>query len=188
MEEQVICPFCFTEIIWDEELGPEELCPHCGSDLGNYRTLQFGVGSEDELEEDEDEDKEEAVHAPAKQSEWSDEEDSEESDHTEWLEKGEGYRQTNTAWLAAENTLQGVIDDQAEAPECPVCRQYMLETGTQTISEQQFVPAIAPSIGGPVLPTPFQVIWYLCPGCFHTSSQLSQADRDLMVKRLASKE
>ncbi|CAH0117869.1 MULTISPECIES: hypothetical protein [unclassified Paenibacillus] len=38
-----ICPWCQTEIVWDEELGPEEECPHCNNELTGYRTLQIQI-------------------------------------------------------------------------------------------------------------------------------------------------
>lgn len=34
-----ICPWCDTEIVWDEEIGPEHVCPHCENELGDYRSL-----------------------------------------------------------------------------------------------------------------------------------------------------
>jgi hypothetical protein len=27
-KDEVICPWCHTEIVWDPEIGPEEECPH----------------------------------------------------------------------------------------------------------------------------------------------------------------
>jgi hypothetical protein len=38
---QTICPWCDAEIVWDEEIGPEEMCPHCFNDLGNYRSVSL---------------------------------------------------------------------------------------------------------------------------------------------------
>ena len=40
---------------WDEELGPEQHCPHCGNELSGYRTLKLGVDDEDEADEVEEE-------------------------------------------------------------------------------------------------------------------------------------
>lgn len=185
MEEQVICPWCLTEIIWDEEIGPEELCPHCGSELRNYRSVQLGLGGDEQQDEEVDDDDEDNH---AQKDEWTDEEDAEDTNHKRWLEQGEGYRSGNTALFAIESTVQRIVDDQEEAPECPACRTYMVEAGIQTIGDQQFTPAKAPAIGGPVLTAPFQVVWYVCPACFHTSSLLSQRDRDQMITRLTPNE
>lgn len=41
--EPTICPWCDTEIVWDEEIGPEEECPHCNNELKGYRTLQLQI-------------------------------------------------------------------------------------------------------------------------------------------------
>lgn len=39
-EHQVqVCPWCQSEIVWDEEFGPEKTCPHCYNELTDYRTL-----------------------------------------------------------------------------------------------------------------------------------------------------
>ncbi|OBA07918.1 hypothetical protein A9P44_00775 [Paenibacillus polymyxa] len=45
--EMTICPWCNMEIIWDEELGPEEECPYCHNDLKGYSDL---TDEEDESE------------------------------------------------------------------------------------------------------------------------------------------
>lgn len=52
--ETTICPWCHTEIVWDEELGPEEECPYCHNELKGYRTLNINIGDE-ENDEAEDE-------------------------------------------------------------------------------------------------------------------------------------
>jgi len=36
---QQICPWCQSEIVWDEEFGPEKTCPHCYNELSDYRTI-----------------------------------------------------------------------------------------------------------------------------------------------------
>jgi hypothetical protein len=40
---QQICPWCQSEIVWDEELGPESTCPHCYNELGEYRTMSIPI-------------------------------------------------------------------------------------------------------------------------------------------------
>lgn len=54
MTTSAVCPWCQTEIVWDEELGPEEVCPYCENELGDYRTIDV------ELEQNEDEAEDEA--------------------------------------------------------------------------------------------------------------------------------
>jgi len=177
MHEHDICPWCLTEIVWDEEIGPEEHCPHCENELSGYRTVQIG-GSNEEHNHIKDQQEEE----------WLENDGSEEHEDALWMEQGEGYRHADKAWLAAQSTLQGIINEQDEAPECPSCREFMLETGSQHIDKEQFKPAIIASTGQPVLEAPFNVIWYVCPACFHTSSKLSAESREAMLKRLTPKE
>ncbi|WP_152381020.1 hypothetical protein [Paenibacillus brasilensis] len=50
--EMTICPWCNMEIIWDEELGPEEECPYCHNDLKGYSDIN------------DDEDESESASAP----------------------------------------------------------------------------------------------------------------------------
>lgn len=51
-----VCPWCQTEIVWDEEVGPEETCPHCFNELNDYRSLHVRLdGDELELADDDDE-------------------------------------------------------------------------------------------------------------------------------------
>lgn len=202
MEEQQMCPWCLTEIIWDEEIGPEKHCPHCSNELSSYRTIELGY-DEDEVEEDE---YEQAVHAlkvsdarkanQQHQNNLPEEDEAEEEDydysddpnHKRWLEQGEGYRSADGARFAVEETVQRILDDQDEIPECPVCRTYMLEAGTQVYNESNFESRIAPTIGGPILPTPFSLHVYVCPACYHTSSMLSQKDREGLLERLTPDE
>jgi glutaredoxin len=206
MEEHLICPWCLTEIVWDEEIGPETHCPHCDNELSAYRTIELGY-DEDEVEADEHERSVQALkindtrraakqNGEFEQDEWSEDEAAEEEEddysddpnHKRWLEQGDGYRSADTARFAVEETIQRVLDDQEEIPECPVCRSYMIEAGVQTVGDQQFEPRIAPSLGGHVLTTPFKLSLYVCPACYHTSSLLSLADREQMTKRLTPNE
>ncbi|WP_308737499.1 hypothetical protein [Paenibacillus sp. AR247] len=55
--ETTVCPWCQTEIVWDEELGPEDECPYCHNELKGYRTLSIQLGA-DEEEADVDEEHE----------------------------------------------------------------------------------------------------------------------------------
>jgi hypothetical protein len=54
-----ICPWCQTEIVWDPELGPEEACPHCFNELGDYRSISLKLKNSGQnlmlSEEDEEE-------------------------------------------------------------------------------------------------------------------------------------
>ncbi|MDF2724318.1 MAG: hypothetical protein K0Q59_3993 [Paenibacillus sp.] len=51
-----VCPWCHTEIVWDEEIGPEDTCPHCFNELNDYRSLRVHLDGDDlELTDDDDE-------------------------------------------------------------------------------------------------------------------------------------
>lgn len=177
MEEKQICPWCHTEIVWDEEIGPESHCPHCDNELGGYRTMKVGLGEgESDGAESNDAD------------DWLDEEDDEEEEEQRhgWTDEDDGFRGASRSSIAAEGAVQRILDEQREVPECPVCREYMLEAGEQQVGGEQFSPAVPSSLGIPILPNPFRVIWYICPSCYSTSSQLALEDREEMLVRLAS--
>lgn len=58
--EPTVCPWCQSEIVWDEELGPEEHCPHCANELKGYRTLNIDLNDDEEYTEHSDEEAYEA--------------------------------------------------------------------------------------------------------------------------------
>ncbi|MCM3628966.1 hypothetical protein M3194_16595 [Paenibacillus glycanilyticus] len=168
MEEQNICPWCYTEIVWDEEIGPEKHCPHCENELSGYRTMQIGIDRDEDDREEEWEEKEEA-----------------QQDESYNDDSNEGFRQMNVSWLAAEQTIRQITDSQDEAPECPTCREYMLEAGKQSVTLQ---PTVHAATGKPVIQSPFETVTYICPSCFQTSTVLSQEARDQMLALLTPKE
>jgi DNA-directed RNA polymerase subunit RPC12/RpoP len=50
-----VCSWCQSEIVWDEEIGPEEHCPHCLNELESaedYRTVNVHIDQDDEGDED----------------------------------------------------------------------------------------------------------------------------------------
>ena len=56
--DEQICPWCQTEIVWDPEIGPEEACPHCFNDLGDYRSINLTVTDPDQAIAFDDDDEE----------------------------------------------------------------------------------------------------------------------------------
>jgi len=175
MEEQVICPWCASEIIWDAEIGPETHCPHCENELGNYRSVNVS-GDQDSAEADD--------------QNWQDEEEESysEDEVDQDSSSDEGLRRTSHLHIAAESAISQLIEEQDEVPECPACRSYMLETGTQTIGGVDFESKIVRMTGQSVLPEPFAIKWYVCPSCFQTSSVLSDEARIAMLKRFSDEE
>lgn len=169
-QDKQVCQWCLSEIIWDEEIGPETHCPHCDNELGGYRSVKIGLGDDSASRTEEPEDEED----------WPDDEE----ELSERYNEDEGFRGGNRSMLAAEGVIQRIIDEQLEAPECPACREYMMEAGVQTI-DVGFRPTESTAIGIPVVPNPFRIVWYVCPSCYHTASFLSQNDREEMLNRLA---
>ena len=172
-----ICPWCHSEIVWDEEIGPEEFCPHCDNELSGYRTMQIGIDqaaddSDDELEHNHDHDHEE--------EEWSDEA----NEWTESARAGDGFRQARRSSFAIEEKIERVLDDQLEVPECPSCRGYMLEIGSHQVTRDNFKPAVPPALGQPLLAAPFETVLYVCPSCFETSTKLSFEARQQLTELL----
>ncbi|HUC91765.1 MAG TPA: hypothetical protein VMS09_07030 [Paenibacillus sp.] len=172
MEKHAVCPWCDTEIVWDEELGPEEFCPHCENDLKAYRTVSFSVDNDGgEAVEGR---RAEAAGIPGgrRGAPMDDELD--------------GYRHTSSRLLLLEEKLERILDGQEEVPECPECREFMVQAGTQTIADERYRPTLHEAVGQPLLPGPFQLVWYVCPSCFHTQNRLSSNDRDGFLKRLGA--
>ncbi|MFD2116569.1 hypothetical protein ACFSTH_07200 [Paenibacillus yanchengensis] len=184
MEEnsKQICPWCTSEIIWDEELGPEKHCPHCDNELGNYRSLTL----DEAVEEEEVIETEQLLDEEDENALWEDDDQSFSISESEWGEEQEGFRQSNRKSLSMDSTVQKILDEQAEMPECPSCREYMLEAGQQQISkEQNFVPTISPVLQNSILGESFNIVWYVCPTCFHTSTQLVLSERLAVIQKLA---
>lgn len=171
-----VCQWCLTEIIWDEELGPETHCPHCDNELSAYRSVKIGIDSDDEGTAQQGNDE-------IDEDDWMDEED----DNSDKYQEEDGFRGGSRSMLAAESVIQRIVDEQLEVPECPACREYMMEAGVQTVGGAEFKATESPAIGIAVVPNPFQMVWYVCPACFHTASFLSPSDREEMMNRLAER-
>ncbi|TYP69769.1 hypothetical protein [Paenibacillus methanolicus] len=183
IEATAVCPWCHTEIIWDSEIGPEKHCPYCGNELSGYRTVQIGI---DQADEEEDDDVEES---PAKGENgesyddlWDDEDSNTASSRS--AQRSGGSFGVGGGHLAAQATVQRLLEQQLDMPECPVCREFLLEAGTQTVAEG-FAPVYSKLLKGPLLAAPFQVVTYVCPACFHVANKLAKADQDRMIETLA---
>ncbi|WP_157277759.1 hypothetical protein [Paenibacillus taiwanensis] len=182
MSTDVICPWCDTEIVWDEVLGPEEECPYCHNELQEYRTLSVPL----EAEEDEEEGIESmqvkgtkkggnaytnAVQ-PGKQSEaamgWED----------------DSMLLSSPDQLQFEEGVGRVLHDQLEVPECPHCREYMLLAGQETVTASAFQPHRPAALDKPLLQAPFTLDVYVCASCFHVSKSLSMRERETLMKQV----
>ncbi|WP_235949831.1 hypothetical protein [Paenibacillus apii] len=169
--DTTVCPWCHTEIVWDEELGSEENCPHCGNELSAYRTVNI---SSEVLEDEEDDDEHEHEHG----------------DEDLWGEDGQdgivpvfnlldSYRDTYDLERYDSN-VAAILDEQAEVPECPQCHEYMLLAGTTLVKD--FKAAVPAAVGVPLLKAPVSLNMYVCPSCFQIQHSLAEEGREQWVR------
>lgn len=163
-----VCPSCHTEIVWDPEIGPEELCPHCYNPMEEYSTVQLKVNNQTEANvrqqhpfNDNEEDLDEEQDDLSALDDWEDTEDL------------QGYEDAVTLYL----------DNQEEAIQCERCHDYMILAGHQQITSPQFVPNVPRSVGRALLNTPFRLKMFVCPACFQVSYQVAEEDRLAAVQQ-----
>jgi hypothetical protein len=157
--EEIVCPWCQTEIVWDPEIGPEDECPHCFNELSDYRSIQLTVkqtGQPLVLGEDA-EDEEDLAGA--------------------WDDSNEPLDSYGAAVLH-------MTDEQEEAPDCSSCHELMLLAGNEIQATESFVPHVAKLLGKSFLKAPFALNVYVCPSCFKVEKYLADADRMVMVQRI----
>lgn len=176
--ETTVCPWCQTEIVWDEELGPEEECPHCQNELNEYRTLNIGLEEDDEELEPEvitSHEEDELSITPF----W----ERDVTRATPTIRALDKY-ETSHDLMNYEEMVEKVLDEQEEVPECPHCHEYMLLAGQQ-VTDTGFQPTVVKALQSPILSTPFTVDVYICTGCFHVQTTLSEEDRLRLVQGLS---
>jgi hypothetical protein len=159
-----LCPWCDTEIVWDEELGPEETCPHCLNELGDYREISVQLGGENDEDEEED-----SVSEFSESDELFDEE----------LEDEEA----SAAVMAYEEAVERQLDGQDEQLDCSHCHEPMILAGRRKVGDDYESLRIE-GTDEPILPGPFQVKLFVCPACFRTEQLLSDEDRAAWMERL----
>lgn len=175
--ETTVCPWCHTEIVWDEEFGPEENCPHCNNELSGYRTVTVGI---DGIEEEEvvEEPEQEVVNDD--EDLWGDaDKDSVVPIYNALNQFGEDYDLKKY-----EESVSAILALQEEAPECTQCHELTILAGNQPITS--FEPSAPATLGRPVLTAPFSLHVYVCPSCFHVQHSLAQEDRIQLVKNLSN--
>ncbi|WP_127584107.1 hypothetical protein [Paenibacillus koleovorans] len=158
-----ICPWCSTEIVWDEELGPEEQCPHCLNELTNYRSVSLFDSEEDEAEDEGD--ARATIHAHSRQASDGDDE--------------ELYTMSNYEAVA-----RHLLDRQDVFSECPACGEDMLHIG-----ELEGGRVVKPSSAlaewpEPLLGGKLQVDAFVCPSCFRVETKLTDESRMKFVRQL----
>jgi len=176
--ETVVCPWCDTEIVWDEEFGPEDTCPHCNNELKGYRTVSLG---RDDLP-DEPEEQEEVQEEPVNDDDlWG---KVDQDGIVPIYNTLEQYREEYDL-SRYEASVSAILTEQEEAPECPQCHELLLLAGQQTVDA--FKPLTPEALNGsPVLKSPFSLNVYVCPSCFHVHQSLAKEDRQQLVRNLSS--
>ncbi|MCK6074476.1 hypothetical protein [Paenibacillus silvae] len=185
--ETTVCPWCHTEIVWDEELGPEEECPYCHNELKGYRTLNISIGDEESDDADEvfyDTDNvTEQEQISDLTSLWGDEVELKLPE----LRTLNKYADEGNDLIQYEQGVEKQLDQQEEVPECPNCREFMILAGSQATSPDTFTPMANTASGkGSVLSPPFTVLTYVCSGCFQVQYSLSEDDRLRLIQNLSA--
>ncbi|MFC5469048.1 hypothetical protein ACFPPD_09965 [Cohnella suwonensis] len=176
----VICPWCQSEIVQEEGQEPEKYCPICDNELDGYRTLRVNIGEDDE-EEAEDEETFDDDRAGTGLSIGIDDDDD-----IDWVDDEEPLVEQSDELLLFEETVEHLVDEQELVPECPQCREYMLETGEQLVSADHFRPRAFEALGGGhPMEAPFTLTMYVCPSCFAVQSILGDAHRHQLVRKLS---
>ncbi|HEY8530361.1 MAG TPA: hypothetical protein VIL22_11840 [Paenibacillaceae bacterium] len=75
------------------------------------------------------------------------------------------------------------LETQREVPECPSCREYMIEGGSLRIGPEGFRPYTPPKAAHPVLDASFEATVYVCPSCFSVHFVLSDEDRAAVIRK-----
>ncbi|MDB4867347.1 MAG: hypothetical protein JWR03_1680 [Cohnella sp.] len=166
----VVCPWCQSEIPQEEGEQPEKYCPVCENELDGYRTLRVGIG--DDTDEEDEEDSVDA--APG-------------IEELHWAQEGD-LTEKNEALLQFEETVERLLDEQDTVPDCPQCREYMLEAGEHTVTPETFRARVPQSLGQPVLEAPFALTVYVCPSCFSVQYSLAEQGRFELARRLSGTE
>lgn len=174
MVETTVCPWCQTEIVWDEELGPEEECPYCHNELKGYRTLNITLGSDEEEDQD-DGDSDEADDLGF----WQEDEES----HLNAIRRAKAFEGAGGDLLAYESGVEKQLDSQEEVPECPHCREYMLHVGTEPLA-QGFEAIYLKKKNTPLLSPSAVLNVYVCSACFQVSRFLSEDDRNRLIQKI----
>ncbi|TDG00424.1 hypothetical protein [Paenibacillus piri] len=159
-----LCPWCQTEIVWDPELGPEDTCPHCLNELGEYRSVSLKVKQDGQQLVYDDE--------PL-------EDDDIEDDDLVDLEDDEG----DTTFDEYVEGTQRVLDLQEEAPECTFCQSFMLLAGSRTMGDD-FTPLLPGKLKEPLVKPTSTLKVYVCPSCFKVEHMLGEDERLSMIELL----
>jgi hypothetical protein len=201
--KSIVCPWCQNEIRPEEDETPE-FCPICENELGDYRTMEITLDMDPEEAEAEAGGRpggaagSKAAAGPAAEPKATagaaaDRAGAGTADgqRTEAGKSGERAlpEDAELREIGGEDMLlfRAAVDKwletQREVPECPSCREYLIESGTLQIGPEGFRPYTPPKAGQPVLDASFEVTVYACPSCFSVHFVLSEKDRAAIIRK-----
>lgn len=166
----VICPWCQSEIIQEEGQEPEKFCPVCDNELDGYRTLKLNIGDEEDEEDELDEEEDSPMVSIDEDIGWVEDEE---------------FTETDDELQQFEETVEQLLNEQELVPECPFCREFMIETGERLVAETEFRPRVSEALGETILSAPFTITMFTCPSCFTVQSFLGDSYRHQIVRRLS---
>jgi hypothetical protein len=158
-KDEIVCPWCQTEIVWDPEIGPEDECPHCFNELSDYRSIKL------------------TVKQTGQPVSFKEEAEDEEDLSAAWDGTDEPLDKYG-------ETVQQITDEQEEAPDCSNCNELMLHAGCEVQAVESYLPFVTKALGASFLKAPFTVNVFVCPSCFKVEKYLSDADRVSMVDHI----
>lgn len=209
---KIVCPWCQNEI-WLEPEETLDVCPVCENELGDYRTLEItldldpdseaaseaesGAGSGNvtgsgdgasghamDRPSGEGAGKASPSGRPADASQPDKPDQASRPDADRTPRPDEDLRVIGGEdMLRFRSVVDRLLETQLSVPECPSCREYMIEGGRLEIGPERFRPYTPPQGGNPVLEAPFAATVYLCPSCFTVHLMLSDEDRMAVVRR-----
>lgn len=172
MSETTVCPWCTTEIIWDEVLGPESECPYCHNELQSYRTLSVAM-DEDEDRQDRDDLDSSSEDGEKEEKGWS---------NFGWGDEAMLFASSDE--LQYQEGVDRLLQEQQDVPECPQCREYMLLLGQEKVSDASFVPHTPEGVDDALIHAPFELQVYACTSCFQVTKRLGQSEQKALQDRL----
>lgn len=179
--DQIVCPWCSTEIVWDPEIGPENECPHCMNELGPYRSVKLNLADSEEVSGESKQssggfsEQDRFAAELTGQEEWDDGSLDEDLLNEDFLSGQDDYDY--------EQQVNIYLEQQEETPECSSCHALMLHIGEQTPG-RDYIPVRTAHLGAPLLDKPPRVNLFVCPFCFRTEFTLMGEDRVRMVEAL----
>jgi len=203
----IVCPWCQNEI-WPEEDETPEYCPVCENELGDYRTMEITLDMDpDEAEAEADGRPGAAAGAtggtkapagaaggnmaaagaaaerPAAGIAGGHRAETGKSGEISLPEDAELREIGGEDMLLFRAAVDKWLETQREVPECPSCREYLMEGGTLQIGPEGFCPHTPPKAERPVLDASFDVTVYVCPSCFSVHFVLSDKDRAAVIRK-----